>query len=721
MDLRSYPGEEDDILRTPSPAFGWEDPDVSSGGPHSLEMSQGDFQDESADSLVDESGPLLRCLKRIYRKAKKEKTRRRRTMASVPDLSAMATIWEENDRPSSTQEPELLLASWRSAVDYFNSKKEDIVMKKSFLRFLSILSKTINWSSMTEVFVDNFTSDVVAAITQGAYNENHELLQEGNLTSDIFPECLLLSPMKAGQEEEAADLQYTKRLFIGTYQTFSDLLQQLIVENPLPSELERMLQLMTPWLQSPEVDLRERSMWSSASLLNFVATKVKLDTMSRFARLGHLVAVLGICCGDPVKSISSKAAKSVHLLLANIHTDTVKQKHAEFLESWNPLVFLKNPSRVAEVFGIYFSPREKTDFILTALDGLTEHSRSGSCATTEGLLASIARHCGPDIEKVSDIVDGVCSRLDQIRRPSARRLVMKLVGLLAGRAEHMDTVISTLLEHTFPINSNSSELWQSLSTEEVVEEQLMENLLRRLKNHHNTEPQVSSGSIALTLALCEVLSVPESTEAIQRLHPELLVTFLDELYFSNQAEALPDSNPLMGKSGQEESLARVRFLTLGICPVLKTVLSFSVHTMNSKCLDHLQCPQVSIRRAAAIFIGCVAQCTEPAAITQEKKDLIFLSLSKLHRDPDPSVRLAASQATQMVQEACGIPVMGVPRTQSQLQLLGSSEGQEGLARRGHWDIPDPALTHRWNPASPVSHQIVASNARRRIAGPNRQA
>lgn len=35
----------------------------------------------------------------------------------------------------------------------------------------------------------------------------------------------------------------------------------------------------------------------------------------------------------------------------NIHTESIKLKHKEFLDSWNPLVFLKNPSRVAEVKG----------------------------------------------------------------------------------------------------------------------------------------------------------------------------------------------------------------------------------------------------------------------------------------------------------------------------------------------------------------------------------
>ncbi|XP_053166067.1 maestro heat-like repeat-containing protein family member 7 [Hemicordylus capensis] len=750
---------------------------------------------------------------------------------------------------------------------------------------------------------------------------------------------------------------------------------------------------MVSWLQSSEDDQRERAIWSSASLLNFVATKLKLEKMSKFSRLGHLVAVLGICCGDPVKSISSKAAKSVHLLLAivlgqkiarldekSVHTEAIKRKHKEFLESWNPLVFLKNPSRVAEVFGVYFSPREKTDFILTALDGLTEQCTPTCCTTTEGLLASIARNCGTEMEKVSDIVDGICSRLELIQRPSARRLVMKLVGLLAGRSEHLDVVISSLLEHSFPPDSNSSQLWRYLSTEDVVEEQLMENLLARLQNHHGAEQQTSPMSVAITQALYEVISVPESKEVIHGLYPELLMALLIELHFANQAETLPEMSYLRKQCGRGEGLASfaveaIKLLLIRLscryevtfmekmwgwamlqsskevlqgvtllaramlhfaCPETMRLLDFlfsllgksgeklkpttmaffvellhyqeieqlpgdqifecleewtkspnpdvrslglrgfgilAIHPdkveevktqmptllgsleetegrvvvegitaiqnllkfmqrndivslaekllplfsnpdpkarnsaialfaelpnlvkkkekyliqeqvtqslvplllhlqdeepevvkgcqetlarcfrfmgwslpkkVNSKkawhdhpqiaeilcrqiswkvksvpaillqCLDHLQCPQVSIRRAAAIFIGCVAQCAESAAINQEKKDLIFFSLSKLQQDPDPSVRLTALQATRMVQEACGIP-----RDQTFLHRFVSHEKQE--ADRGQWDVPDPSLTHRWNPASPVSHRIVPSNIKRRLPGPTRQA
>ncbi|KAF7236602.1 Maestro heat-like repeat-containing protein family member 7, partial [Varanus komodoensis] len=675
-----------------------------------------------------------------------------------------------------------------------------------------------------------------------------------------------------------------------------------------------------------------------------------------------------------------------------------------------------------QVFGVYFSPREKTDFILTALDGLTEHCSSTCCATTEGLLASIARNCGAEIEKVSatsqvspktmgegllpsklpgppfqvsDIVDGICSRLDLIHQSSARRLVMKLVGVLAGKTEHLDTVISSLLEHSFPTDSSSSELWQSLSTEEVVEEQLMENLLARLKKHHSSEPQASPASIAIMHALYEVISVPESRDTIQRLYPEVLTSFLVELHFSTQAEALPEAKPFSKWYGPGGSLTsftvetiKLLLLRMGCryeatfmektrgwamlqsagellqgatllaramlhfsCPETTRILDFlfsqlgkgsetlkpttiaffvellhcqeieqlpaeqlceslaawtrspspdvrslglralgilAIHPdkvedvkalmptllasleeadggvlregltavqnllkfmqrsdvvslaekllplfnnvdakarcvsialfaelpnvvkkkeryliqeqvtqslvplllhlqdeepevakacqealarcfrflgwalpkkVGSKkawhdhpqiaetlcrqiawkvkaipavllqCLDHLQCPQVSIRRAAAIFIGergrgalagCIAQCTEPAAITKEKEELILLSLAKLKQDPDASVRLTAWHAIQMVQEASGGPYAS-PGGHIPPQQFGSPQREGGLCERGHWSTSDPSLTHRWNPASPVSHRIVASTAKRRLSGPGRPA
>lgn len=92
-----------------------------------------------------------------------------------------------------------------------------------------------------------------------------------------------------------------------------------------------------------------------------------------------------------LKKMEHKADKLMSVYVA-ISTNHASDEKSSFL-----------PSFLHQVFGLYFSPREKTDFILTALDGLTEHSSSTNCATTEGLLASIARNCGAEIEKVREL------------------------------------------------------------------------------------------------------------------------------------------------------------------------------------------------------------------------------------------------------------------------------------------------------------------------------
>ncbi|XP_053867536.1 maestro heat-like repeat-containing protein family member 7 [Malaclemys terrapin pileata] len=79
--------------------------------------------------------------------------------------------------------------------------------------------------------------------------------------------------------------QYTKVLFIETLQTLNEMLQSLILENPVPAELERILQLMDSWMQSREACRWERAVWSSIMLLNFVATEVKLDLHSWTERM----------------------------------------------------------------------------------------------------------------------------------------------------------------------------------------------------------------------------------------------------------------------------------------------------------------------------------------------------------------------------------------------------------------------------------------------------
>ncbi|KAG6929017.1 maestro heat like repeat family member 8, partial [Chelydra serpentina] len=102
------------------------------------------------------------------------------------------------------------------------------------------------------------------------------------------------------------------------------------------------------------------------------------------------------------------------------------------------------------------------------------------------------------LSQAADLVAGVCSRLGSVQQPSSRTLMMKLVGLLAGEAEHLDTVISCLLDHSFPTDSNSAELWQFLSADPALGGQMMETLVVKLQSHHSSEHRASHTSAAVS-------------------------------------------------------------------------------------------------------------------------------------------------------------------------------------------------------------------------------
>ncbi|CAM4342612.1 unnamed protein product [Caretta caretta] len=416
------------------------------------------------------------------------------------------------------------------------------------------LSSTIRLQSMVTI-IDLSKKHVVKAMGS---HQRRVLLR--TFLKSVFS-LPLLTTLQAQGVIRATSTQYTKAVFIGTLQTLNEMLQSLILENPVPSELERILQLMDSWMQSREDCLRERAVWSSLLLLNFVATSVKLDEASSFTRLGHLVAVLGIRCGDPIKAVSSKAAEGVHHLVSiawrqkiaqldRKNVECTEQRNKEFLAAWSPTVVHNSPSRIAELFGVYFNPRERTDFILTVMDGLTDHCNNNCQPAAEGLLSTMVNSGGTKVEKAADLVAGVCSRLDSVRQPSSRTLMMKLVGLLAGEAEHLDTVISCLLDYSFPTNSNLAELWQFLSADPALGGQVMENLVVKLQSHHSSEHQASHTSAAATCALYEMISVSKSKDATNRLYPQLLMALLLEVHFS-LGQSLPGDTVSRRESSQQ--------------------------------------------------------------------------------------------------------------------------------------------------------------------------
>lgn len=83
-------------------------------------------------------------------------------------------------------------------------------MKKSFLKFLSILSKTINWGNMTDFFMDTFTSDVVAVITVRSSSP----AQPGWLSAKLAWDQLAVAAASAGNHKKPEMVSLGLRVWV---------------------------------------------------------------------------------------------------------------------------------------------------------------------------------------------------------------------------------------------------------------------------------------------------------------------------------------------------------------------------------------------------------------------------------------------------------------------------------------------------------------------------
>ncbi|XP_044878603.1 maestro heat-like repeat-containing protein family member 7 isoform X5 [Mauremys mutica] len=832
MDVHSLPrDEDDDAAAEGTSTLGREE--HSSGSQREPQLAREDTQDGPGRVVPKQSGPILRCLKRICQKAKKDKMRYLRTVTTVPDISRMETIWEADEggleqHGCAMEGAMLLLESWRNTVDYFNSNKEDFIMKKSFLRLLSVLSKSIDWHNMPDFFIHKIASDTAGAIVEMIKKEPRD-----SLSSTIRLQAMATITDLSKKNVVKAMGSHQRRVLLRTFlkSVFSlPLLTTLQAQGVIRATSAQYTKLMESWMQSREDCLRERAVWSSLLLLNFVATEVKLDEASPFTRLGHLVAVLGIRCGDPVKAVSSKAAEGVHYLVSiawhqkiaqldRKNVECTEQRNKEFLAAWSPTVVHNSPSRIAEatcalyemisaskskdatnrlypqllmalLVEIHFSlgqslPGDKVSgressrqsihtsaaveaikmlllcvgcrFELTVMEKeqgwiLLQSPRDHLHGVS--LLARAMLHCAcPETTRMLlDLVIPLLDRGDKKHRLTTMAFFVELLRCKeAEKLPHPDTLdrLEEWTKHPSPVFRSlglrglgilatqpgkveqvkallPAILWGSDAMDdgsilEVIS--AVQNLLQSLVGSELT-------SVARKLSLYLSAVRPQVRSAAIMLFTELLTTVKRRQKYLLQEEVtrslvplllhLQDEDPEVGKRCQKALAGCFQFLGWA-CPkqinskkawhkypqVVDKICQHSVLKLRSvsdtllQCLDHLQSPQVPIRRAAAIFIGCTVQSSEPAMVRQEK-ELILQSLSGLQQDPDSSVRVSVSRAIQQVRDPGRnqSPQTLGARFRNLFHCLTGQEERENAPDRDLVGGPDPSQSHRWDSGGP---------------------
>ncbi|XP_021585191.2 protein MROH8 isoform X8 [Ictidomys tridecemlineatus] len=450
--------------------------------------------------------------------------------------------------------------------------------KLTFLQSLSSLSQNIPYDETTDTFILSHIEDIVHILNDLVQEEplrslfspvrqevfvtianlsyhNVHLLFGSEDRADLFQlitrSMITLPPLKTLtqlQEITPSGPYDTECLYRQTFQAFCEMLQILVVKDPHLENLDTIFQHLDPWLQSPKDHERKRATASMAQVLKCLSKHLCLKPPLRFQRLGHLVAVMALLCGDPLQVVAEEAAEGTHYLLhitlrmkyvthdKKNHQNLRKalKKCRDFLELYNIKQFYRYPFKIAQVFEVFLNSEELCQFVMTTLDGLKNLRHPYTQQAAGELLMTLVKNAESRFEKVPEIMGIICARLSIISQPRVRQQVISTVSLFISRPKYTDIVLSHLLCHPIPYDRYLTELWRTLEAELPSTTWILWRLLRKLQKCHMvpTQEKMAYVAVAATCALYEVFMGNRLRAAMLRLFPQLLMTLLIQIHHS---------------------------------------------------------------------------------------------------------------------------------------------------------------------------------------------
>ncbi|XP_033006882.1 uncharacterized protein LOC117047672 [Lacerta agilis] len=162
-------------------------------------------------------------------------------------------------------------------------------------------------------------------------------------------------------------------LYKTTSATLEILLRSLLAEDPTTKHLLRILKHIHFWIHSKYKVERIRAIKSSAALLRFAVLMPDFDATCKLPELGHHVAELAICIGDPQAAVSRHAKESIFRLYELLlHQKGIRMNNAKELwcrryQEEKKMLSYINMMKVGEVFGTFFNEQQRRSFLRTAL------------------------------------------------------------------------------------------------------------------------------------------------------------------------------------------------------------------------------------------------------------------------------------------------------------------------------------------------------------------
>ncbi|XP_054530730.1 protein MROH8 isoform X7 [Pan troglodytes] len=411
----------------------------------------------------------------------------------------------------------------------FNGELKGELEKLKFLGDLSSLSQALPYDETAKSFIHSHIADIVHTLNVLVQEERPHSLSS-SVRQEVFVTIADLSyqdvHLLLGSEDRAELFSLTIKsiitlpsvrtlthiqeimpngtcntecLYRQTFQAFSEMLQSLVVKDPHLENLDTIIKHLDPWLQSVKDHERERATASMAQILKCLSKHLNLKLPLRFQRLGHLVALMALLCGDPQEKVAEEAAEGIHSLL---HI-TLRLKYITHDK--------KDQQNLKRA-------------LTKCREFLELHSSAAKCFY----------NCPFRIAQVPEIMGVICAQLSIISQPRVRQQIINTVSLFISRPKYTDIVLSFLLCHPVPYNRHLAEVWRMLAVELPSTTWILWRLLRKLQKCHNEPAQEKMAyvAVAATDALYEVFLGNRLRAATFRLFPQLLMTLLIQIHHS---------------------------------------------------------------------------------------------------------------------------------------------------------------------------------------------
>ncbi|CAM5122854.1 unnamed protein product [Natator depressus] len=323
-------------------------------------------------------------------------------------------------------------------------------------------------------------------------------MELSSLLNVCFSSTFSLPPADTNQGVEAA-------LYNNTLNTMDELLKALVCEDEKPNLVVLQNIVESP---APLDRIQGGACAAEGSGKNHLADQIHLWSTSiqgdwRSSESWASWWAVSLC------SVLSRSRRSADRLWRDFTTSTpsccgkngttLAKQSAEYLQvfrEWRAentfwVTWFTNTSNIAMMFGKYFNPSERMDFLLTAIEGMKDTSVHDSVAARH-MLHVILWVPSPSLERVSEAVTSIYHNLDSISEPLAQQQLLKALVVLGH--QYSKEVVTTLLGCSLSCDSVAVEMWRVLTSHPKTAGKVLRELLNTLQErplhpHHDVSQQ----------------------------------------------------------------------------------------------------------------------------------------------------------------------------------------------------------------------------------------